>query len=334
MGCPQCQSDDVSSSGKCLACGYEEPDSSIPIEVEYDTLDSQIHPGMIEEDYPDGEQESAKEDGRPQWRQELSQRLEAIRQKKGTPDISDKPGGADSTVPVPSPSFPSGPTAAVSSNVDHLRTVPVLKPVQRPPSPVPKQKTLQPVAHEPRSEAMPAKETDPVKIREMIDSAISKTSAQPTVPDANSAAHDTVPEELMEYEGKLVFLSRTLSGLVDLIIVILCSGIFIIAADLFSGIIALDGYSYLLFSALFLLMYLFYSLFFLSASGQTIGMMITDLRVVDDFEGRPLFNQILRRCLAYVASVLGLGFGLIWGLLDRENRCFHDRVSDTRVIRI
>ena len=38
-------------------------------------------------------------------------------------------------------------------------------------------------------------------------------------------------------EGKLILLSRTLSGLVDLLIVVLCTGVFIIAADYFSGIV-------------------------------------------------------------------------------------------------
>ena len=100
-------------------------------------------------------------------------------------------------------------------------------------------------------------------------------------PDATGGFSDPRMELPSDDEGKLILLSRTLSGLVDLIIVLLCSGVCIIAADFFSGIIALDTISYLIFSVLFLLIYFFYSLFFLAASNQTIGMMITDLRVVD-----------------------------------------------------
>ena len=135
-------------------------------------------------------------------------------------------------------------------------------------------------------------------------------------------------------EGKLILLSRTLSGLVDLIIVLLCSGVCIIAADFFSGIIALDTVSYLIYSVLFLLTYFFYSIFFLAASSQTIGMMITDLRVVDADGGRPSISQLLRRGFGHLASLLVLGLGLLWSLFDRESQCFHDRISDTRVIRL
>jgi len=119
-----------------------------------------------------------------------------------------------------------------------------------------------------------------------------------------------------------------------LIIILLCTGVLFIAADFFSGIIALDTVSYLCFSGLFLLMYFFYSLFFLASSNQTIGMMITDLRVVGLYEERPSLGQLFRRCWGYLASILGFGFGLLWGLFDRESFCFHDRISDTHVIRM
>ena len=46
MGCPQCQSDDISDSGICLACGYvtsisgtaQEPESESEIENEDQNL--------------------------------------------------------------------------------------------------------------------------------------------------------------------------------------------------------------------------------------------------------------------------------------------------------
>ena len=58
---------------------------------------------------------------------------------------------------------------------------------------------------------------------------------------------------------------------------------------------------------LFLLTYFFYSLFFLTASSQTIGMMITDLRVVDADGRRPSISQLLRRGFGHLASVLVSG---------------------------
>jgi uncharacterized RDD family membrane protein YckC len=62
-------------------------------------------------------------------------------------------------------------------------------------------------------------------------------------------------------------------------------------------------------------------------------MMITDLRIVDADGRRPSVSQILRRCFGYLASVLVLGLGLLWSLFDRDSQCFHDRISDTRIVR-
>jgi len=131
-----------------------------------------------------------------------------------------------------------------------------------------------------------------------------------------------------------MLLSRTLSGLIDLIVVVLCTGGFILAADHFAGIVILDSISLFDYSALFLMTYILYSIFFLAACGQTIGMMITDLRVVGSGRKRPSVSRLLGRCLGYLLSLLVLGIGLLWSLFDRESLCFHDRVSLTRVVRV
>ena len=36
----------------------------------------------------------------------------------------------------------------------------------------------------------------------------------------------------------------------------------------------------------------------------------------------------------YIIALLGLGLGLLWGCFDGKNRCLHDRLSGTRVMRI
>jgi uncharacterized RDD family membrane protein YckC len=112
-------------------------------------------------------------------------------------------------------------------------------------------------------------------------------------------------------------------------------GSFIIAADWFSGIIVLDAVSLLGFAALSVLTYFVYSLYFLylTASKQTIGMMITELRVIGIEETRPRFHKLLQRCFWHLISLLIFGIGLLWGIFDRNNMCLHDRLSNTRVIR-
>jgi hypothetical protein len=64
-----------------------------------------------------------------------------------------------------------------------------------------------------------------------------------------------------ESEGKLILLSRTLSGLVDLMLVVLFTGMFIVATDHFWGISVVDSISIAHFSLLFLLIYFVYSVF-------------------------------------------------------------------------
>jgi uncharacterized RDD family membrane protein YckC len=208
------------------------------------------------------------------------------------------------------------------------------KRIQKPRSPIPSQRTLQPLVQQAHLEKPDASHADPEEIQDIIDNAVSRKSTQSGTFEAPAGFFHSHGGQPQGYEGKLILLSRTLSGLVDLIIVILCTGILIIAADVFSGIIALDAVSYLCFSVLFLLTYFSYSLFFMGASSQTVGMMITNLRVVGAYEERPSLRQIVHRCWGYLVSVLGFGFGLIWGVFDRESLCFHDRISDTHVIRL
>ena len=93
MGCPQCQSDDISDSGICLACGYvtsisdaaQEPECEIESSEsasEAENSETQSHSGLIEVDYSEGEPKPEQEEEKPAWRQELSQRLQAIKQKR------------------------------------------------------------------------------------------------------------------------------------------------------------------------------------------------------------------------------------------------------------
>jgi uncharacterized RDD family membrane protein YckC len=203
------------------------------------------------------------------------------------------------------------------------------KPPSKTPALVPRQKTLQAVAAKPEKKA-----ADPKEVKELIDQMVSRQSASESIPVPFADGSGLMPARYANYEGKLILLSRTLSGLVDLICIVLCTGAFIIAADFFSGIVVLDVVSILDFLLLFLLMYFVYSIFFLATSNQTIGMMITDLRIVSADDGRPSLRQLLSRCCGHLLSLFGLGIGLLWSLFNRENLCFHDRLSGTHVVRI
>ena len=337
MNCPHCQSDDISDSGICLACGYvtsisgtaQDPES----ELEIENSESQSHSGLIEVDYSEGEPAEEKAEEKPAWRQELAQRLHEIKQKRESMGLAEQFQARDKKTSIPMPRTQAS-QPSISTLPRTFETAPVRKPVPKSQTPLPKQKTLQPLSLG-LSGGIPApREKDARDVQALIDNAMSGRPSQSPGTEPTSGFSDSSMELPSDDEGKLILLSRTLSGLVDFIIVLLCSGFCIIAADFFSGIIALDTISYLIYSVLFLLTYFFYSIFFLTASSQTIGMMITDLRVVDADGRRPSISQLLRRGFGHLASLLVLGLGLLWSLFDRESQCFHDRISDTRVIRL
>lgn len=333
MDCPRCQSDQIDDSGVCPSCGYRIPASApIPFPEQGEAANRNIS-GMIEMDYAERKQAAAQDSEKPRWRQELSERLQAIKQKKEALESSRSSGGAAKSSTFSNSSTQSVKPSFVPKALS-LDAPLVRKSTSRPPTPIPRQKKLEPLPQEVAAGRASAKPADPEDIRSLIDNAISRRTSPPGESEEVAGFFDSSEKEFPEDEGKLIFLSRTLCGLVDLIIVLLCTGISLIAADFFSGIIALDAVSYIYFSLLFLLTFFFYSLFFLTASNQTIGMMITNLRVVGVFHERPSFRQLLQRCTVFLISLLGLGFGLFWGLFDRESLCFHDRISDTQVVRV
>jgi uncharacterized RDD family membrane protein YckC len=324
MSCPQCHNNEISSSGICLFCGFQveaiEPDPPIG---ESENVDRPFA-GIIEIDYAGGPEEAEAKAEMPEWRRELSERLKAIRQKREQMAVTAKPQ-AEAVASV---------SAAPQPRTDHVpdrpaETIRKRAPARvqgNPPGPLPQQKVLQPLQ-------MPApKAPDPGEVQKIIDNATSRHSLSPPAEIPVEISFSAAPKDAEE--GKLILLSRILSGLVDLIFIVLCTGAFIIAADRFSGILVVDSISLLDFAGLFLLIYFFYSLFFLAASNQTLGMMITDLRVVGSDARRPLIRQLVGRCFGYLVSLIGLGIGLLWSLFDRESLCFHDHVSHTHIIRI
>ncbi|HEY8522050.1 MAG TPA: RDD family protein [Gammaproteobacteria bacterium] len=71
---------------------------------------------------------------------------------------------------------------------------------------------------------------------------------------------------------------------------------------------------------------------FWSRGGQTLGMRAWRLRV-ERRDGSPVaFGRAAARYAAAWVSALAAGCGFWWSLLDRERRCWHDLVCDTRVV--
>lgn len=332
MNCPQCLIADIDSSGKCPVCGHQVPASVSVPGSDADAKDSSNLGGMIEMDYSEGTQDSQPKEEVPQWRKDLAKRLQEIKLKKEA-TVASGPMAQTAGNNVQAPESQSKPTS-LATKAKLIENMPIRKAAPKPLTPVPRQKALQPIEPETVVAKAGGKTGTPQDIHNLIDAVVSRQSApdnHPARPIENAAAE---PERFAESEGKLILLSRTLSGLIDLICIVICTVSFVLAADFCSsGIVMLDFISWMNFSALLLMTYFVYSVFFIAASNQTIGMMITDLRVVGFDRGRPPLARLIARCCCHLVSLLALGIGLLWSLFNRENLCLHDRLSKTMIVR-
>ncbi len=131
-----------------------------------------------------------------------------------------------------------------------------------------------------------------------------------------------------------ILLSRILAGLVDFVIVLICSTPFFFTLNYLSSYEEINRFTLVILGGISILIYHLYSLFFLGFSGQTIGMMIAEIQVVDTRGDMPGHHQALGRTFFFLLSFILLGLGLGWSLFDRRCRCLQDILSATEVVRI
>jgi uncharacterized RDD family membrane protein YckC len=73
---------------------------------------------------------------------------------------------------------------------------------------------------------------------------------------------------------------------------------------------------------------------FWTRGGQTLGMRAWRIRVIAADGGTVNWRRATLRFFAGWAAALPAGFGFWWALLDPQRRCWHDRLSGTRVVRV
>ncbi len=85
---------------------------------------------------------------------------------------------------------------------------------------------------------------------------------------------------------------------------------------------------------LFLVSFLFYAFFWVHG-GQTLGMRAWKIRVQRLDDGRPItWLQAFLRFLVAIPSWLLLGLGFLWMLFDKQKLTWHDRFSESAVVRL
>ncbi|HZF27477.1 MAG TPA: RDD family protein [Steroidobacteraceae bacterium] len=88
-----------------------------------------------------------------------------------------------------------------------------------------------------------------------------------------------------------------------------------------------------LYRALLLALVVAYFGFSWTRSGETVGMLAWKIRVVRRDGSALRWRDVLLRLAAAMLSWLPAGLGYFWMLVDRDRLTWHDRLSETRVIR-
>jgi uncharacterized RDD family membrane protein YckC len=69
-------------------------------------------------------------------------------------------------------------------------------------------------------------------------------------------------------------------------------------------------------------------------SGQTIGMRLLGIRVIDEATGgNPSMGQAILRLVGLWISIIAFYLGLIWIFVDKRRRGWHDLIGKTLVVK-
>ncbi len=69
------------------------------------------------------------------------------------------------------------------------------------------------------------------------------------------------------------------------------------------------------------------------ARGQTLGMRVMKMKIIDGFGDSPSPRRCLVRVFGYGVSLATLGLGFLWIGFDSEKRGLHDWLAGTYVVR-
>ena len=122
---------------------------------------------------------------------------------------------------------------------------------------------------------------------------------------------------------------RFAAGAVDTALVLIAVGVFLATFSLAGHEIVLDKHTMPFYSAVAVLIALFYRVVFCIAEADTFGTHWTGLRLLN-FDGRrPSRRERLCRAAGACVSIIALGIGFVWAVVDEERLSWHDYMSKT-----
>lgn len=140
-----------------------------------------------------------------------------------------------------------------------------------------------------------------------------------------------VAEQHQNYQ-KANFWERLLATLIDFVIILLLN--FVIYWLLISKSDLSPSIKEQLPELIVILIWVLYSVFFLSATGATIGKRILRLKVLDkNYCKVSLPRILLRETIAkFLSHILELGY--LWILIDKKKQAWHDKITGTCVVKL
>lgn len=236
---------------------------------------------------------------------------------------------------------PEAESAANASERHEPEPVPVPR-IDLAPRPRPKRKVIAFPRHLSSAPVMVYRLADPAGAEPpRILDVPEELEAMPTTPFLDGLRLDPIPASSRTDEREHVDLPspgagvarRVCAGTVDLVVVGSASAMF--AAVVYRMVPGLAFSKPLIIAAAAIpgLLWSVYQYMLLVHGGRTMGMMASGVRL-RTFGGKPAsLRQRRRRILSQYLSVLPLGMGLVWALVDIDQLCWHDRISQTYLTR-
>ncbi len=231
------------------------------------------------------------EGAEPEWRTEVSRRLEQYRARRG--HLSPHSEESQSGLP-----FKASPTHATLDLGDDVRERPAPRPR---PKPAP---------------------TERVEIRVQPELDFSSSPYDRARPQTALVPVATLAYRRSACYIDMCFLAITCAGFV---------GLFLFASRSAGGELTLGRSDAIIYVSIAYLFYALYFSLFVILAGSTPGMQLRGLSIVRLDGSLPDTRQLLWRVFGYLLSGATLTIGFLWALWDEDHFTWHDRISQTYI---
>jgi len=140
---------------------------------------------------------------------------------------------------------------------------------------------------------------------------------------------DHVPAQIFCEQTVAAPMHRFVASSIDAALIMFGFGLFVGICQAVGTNFGTGRLFWIVISASFALISVFYGLMFAMTGRETIGMRFTGLQLIT-FDGHPVEGRVrAARVAATWLSFCSGGLGLIWALADEENLTWHDHISNT-----